>query len=76
MLFPVMLFINTNYAGLGLRAFSEILKALLVSPIIPSDIQDLWYNSLYSSACFDILFVINLVHLSVVANSFFGLRFY
>jgi len=68
MLFPVMLFINMNYAGLGLCACSEILKVLLVSPIIPSDIQDLWYNSLYSSACFGILFVINLVHLSVAAN--------
>jgi len=76
MLFPVMLFINKNYAELGLRACSEILKVLLVSPITCSDIQDLWYNSLYSGACFGILFVINLVHLSVAANSFFSLRFY
>lgn len=70
MLSPVMLFINMNYTGLGLHACSEFLKVLLVSPIVPSDIQDIWYNSLYSSASFGIIFVINLVHLSVAANSF------
>jgi hypothetical protein len=30
MLFPVLLFINMNYAGLGLRACSEILKVFSV----------------------------------------------
>lgn len=36
MRFPKMQFIYMNYAGYGLRACYEILKVLLVSPIIPS----------------------------------------